>query len=69
MSQKCDSVQSLIGGSTSIRSPQAMASIDRLVQTWMASGRDEEIVETVSGTLNTTYGQSRIEFDNTRYLE
>ena len=34
---------------------QAMASIDSLVQTWMASGRDEEIIETVSGTLN-TYG-------------
>ena len=30
-----------------------MASIDSLVQTWMASGRDEEIIRTVSGTLNT----------------
>ena len=48
-----------------------MASIDSLVQTWMASGRDEEIVETVSGTLNTNRsGQSGIKFfDNDRYLE
>jgi hypothetical protein len=30
-----------------------MVSIDKLVQTWMASGRDEEIIETVSGMLNT----------------
>ena len=32
-----------------------MASVDRLVQTWMASGRDEEVVETVSGTLIICY--------------
>ena len=49
-----------------------MASIDSLVQTWMASGRDEEIVETVSGMLNTFIYESfsqTLKFDNIRYLE
>jgi hypothetical protein len=48
-----------------------MVSIDSLVQTWMASGRDGEIVETVSGTLNTyrKMVNQTLNFDNDRYLE
>jgi hypothetical protein len=48
-----------------------MVSIDSLVQTWMASGRDGEIVETVSGTLNTykKMVNQALNFDNDRYLE